>query len=166
MKLLCHFIKESIYTEGLNKCGCEYVIKHFKDVCVGVGASFSIQIFEVFPGTGYKKNKVCPVNREARLDREDYWTETFRRSYPYVVNERKRKADPNLPVECSFSPIPRSVQRSAICRNNANFDNFYYMDSLFNHIHNYITDDIKGVFYHICILLKNARKKYLKRNCF
>ena len=49
--------------------GCEYVIKHLKDVCIG--ASFSVQIIEAFPGTGYKNNRVCPVDRETRLDRED-----------------------------------------------------------------------------------------------
>lgn len=45
------------------------VIKHFKDVCIG--ASFSFQIIEAFPGTGYKNSRVCPVNREARLDKEN-----------------------------------------------------------------------------------------------
>ena len=51
------------------KSGCEYGIKHFKDVWIG--ASFSIQIIEVFAGTGYKNNKVCPVNQKTRLDRKD-----------------------------------------------------------------------------------------------
>ena len=46
------------------KSGCEDVMKHFKDVCVG--ASSSVQITEVFPGTGYKINKVCLVYRETR----------------------------------------------------------------------------------------------------
>lgn len=45
------------------------MIKHFKDVCIG--ASLSFQIIEAFPGTGYKNNRVCPVNREARLDKEN-----------------------------------------------------------------------------------------------
>ena len=64
------------------KSGCEYVIKHFEDDCIGV--SFSVQIIEVIPGTEYKNNKVCPVNCENMLDREDYWIETLRTTYPYV----------------------------------------------------------------------------------
>lgn len=68
VKLLCYFIKESIYTEGA-KFGCDYVIKHFKNVCVG--ACFSVRIIEVLPGTGYNNNKASPVNRETMLDRED-----------------------------------------------------------------------------------------------
>ena len=70
----------------------------FKDG--SVGASFSVQIIVVFPGTAYQNNKVCPVNRETRLDREDYWIETLRTSYLYGLNERKRKIDPNLPLGC------------------------------------------------------------------
>ena len=39
------------------KSGCEYVIKHLKNVCVGT--SFSFQITVVFSGIGYKNNKAC-----------------------------------------------------------------------------------------------------------
>ena len=62
-------LKERINLHRRAKSGCEYVIKYFKDVCVG--ASPSVQIIELFSGTGHKNNKVCPVNRESRLDRED-----------------------------------------------------------------------------------------------
>ena len=61
------------------KYGCKYVIKHFKDVCIG--ASFPVQISEVFPGTGYN-NKLCPAKCETRLDREDYWIETLQTFHP------------------------------------------------------------------------------------
>ena len=128
MKLLCLFIKESIYTKAKSECG--YVTKRFKYVCVG--ASFSVQIIEVFPGTGYKNNKLCPVNCEARLDRENYWIETLRIFYSYGLNKRKRKDDPNLPVGCSFPNTPRSRQRSSKCRNNVNFNNFRDMETIFN----------------------------------
>ena len=80
-----------------------------------------------------------------RLDGEDYWIETLRTSYPFGQNERKKKPDPNLPVECSFPPIPRSRQRSSRCRNNLNFDN-PNMESIFNCIPNYIADDIKNTY--------------------
>ena len=61
---------------------------------------------------------------------------------------------------CSFPLIPRSKQRSKRCRNNVNFWNFKSMESTFNCIHNYKTDDIKNPFYHIHIHLNNIRKKY------
>ena len=63
----------------------------------GLVRSFSVQIIEVCPG---KNNKVCPVSCETRLDREDYGIETRRTSYPYGLNERKRKFDPSFPVRC------------------------------------------------------------------
>ena len=147
-----------------DKSGCEYVIRHFKDVCFG--ASFSFQIIEVFPCTGYKNNKVCPVNRETMLDAENYWIETLRTSYPYGLNESKRETDPNLPVACSFPPIPRSGQRSVRCRNNVNFDNLKDMESTFNCIHNYITDDIKNSLCHIRIFLNHTRRKYFTKIAF
>lgn len=59
------------------------------------------------PGTKYKNNKEHPVNRESRLDTEDYLIETLQSLDPYGLNERKRKADPNLHVRCSFHPIQR-----------------------------------------------------------
>ena len=39
---------------------------------------------------------MCPANREARLNREEYWIKTVRTSYPYGLNKRKRKPDPDL----------------------------------------------------------------------
>ena len=83
------------------------------------------------------------VNREARSDRENYWIETLQTSYHYDLSEMKRKSDPNLPARCLLFPIPMSRQRSTRCRNNVNFDCPQDMDSIFNCIHNYITDDIK-----------------------
>lgn len=112
------------------KFGWDYVIKHFKHVYVG--ASFSVQVNEVFSGSGYNNNTVCPVNRETKLDREDSWIENLRTSYQYGLNKRrKRKVDLNLPVGPSFLPIPRSRERSARCRNNVNFDNIKDMESIF-----------------------------------
>ena len=152
-------LHERVNLHRSTKAGCEHVISFFKDVCVG--SSFVVQINKIFPGTGYKNNKICPVNRETRLDREDYWIESLWTSYPYGLNERKRKADPNLSVGCSFSYALTSWKRSARCRNNVNFDNFKNMESIFNCIHNNTTYDIKNEFYNIRILLNNTRKKYL-----
>ena len=46
------------------------------------------------------------------LDREDHWKETLQTSYPYGLNESKRKTDPNFPVGDSFPPIPRSRKKT------------------------------------------------------
>ena len=101
---------------------------------------------------------MCPVNSETRLDRENYSMKTLRTSYAYSKNEKKRTFDSNFPVGCSFPPFPRSKQRFARYRHNVNFED---MESIFNYIHNYITDDIKNAFYHIRVLLNNTRRKYL-----
>ena len=120
------------------KSGCEYVIKHFKDV--SICASFSVQNIEVFPGAGYK-SKDGPVNRKNRLNREDYWKETLRTSYPCGLNERKKKIHQNLSVRYSFPLISRSRQRSVRCSNKAYFDKVKSMESIFICAHNYIADD-------------------------
>ena len=69
--------------------GSEFVIKHFKDICAG--ASYSVKIIQVFPNSGYKKNKVCPVNHTTRLNRKDNWIETLRTFHHYGLKKGKRK---------------------------------------------------------------------------
>ena len=49
---------------------------------------------------------------------------------------------------------------------NISCDNPKDMKSVFNCIHNYISDDIKNAFYHIRIILSNTRKKYLAKIAF
>ena len=45
------------------------MIKSFRnDFC---GVLFRIQALEIFPGTCYKNNKMCPIVREKRLEGED-----------------------------------------------------------------------------------------------
>ena len=117
-------------------------------------------MIEVFPGTEYKNKNVCPVNRETRLDKEVCWKKSLRTSYAYGLNKRKMNFDPNSPVGSSFPPFPRSKQRCVKYRHNVNFDNLKSMESIFNYIQNYITDDIENAFYHIQILLNKTRKKY------
>ena len=55
-------------------------------------------------------------------------------------NAGKRKAEPRFPARCLFSLIPSTRQRYAGCKNNVNLE----QESIFNCIHNYITDDIKN----------------------
>ena len=72
-----------------SKSGCKHIIKHFRNDCAR--SSFTIQILEILPGTEYKNNKICPVERVKRLKREDYWMKTLRTIYPYDLFERARK---------------------------------------------------------------------------
>ena len=100
MKLLCHFIKESIYTEELNL---------HVSMLSSISKMLAMRHFLVL----YTRATRCPANCKTRLDREDYWIETLQTFYPYDLNERKNKADPNLPAGCSFQPFPGSRKRSA-----------------------------------------------------
>ena len=43
----------------------EYMIKHFRNDCVG--ASFSIKILEIFEGNSYVNDMVCPIAREKKV---------------------------------------------------------------------------------------------------
>ena len=61
------------------KFGCKNIIKYSKDVCIG--ASFSVQIIEVFPGTGYKNNKAYPVNYDTTIMHKIYETK-----YSFCLN--------------------------------------------------------------------------------
>ena len=46
------------------------MIKHFKNNCVG--SSSIMKIMEIFPGTGYRSNKVYPFECAKGLKIEDY----------------------------------------------------------------------------------------------
>ena len=88
------------------KSGCERVIKHFRND--SARSSIIIQIFELFPGTGYKNNKVCAVELAKRLKIEDYWMKTLRTIYPYGLIKRARQYDSEVPVGKLFFSIPRT----------------------------------------------------------
>ena len=79
------------------------------------------------------------------------------------INERKIKKEKLIRTyQLDFHfPLFQGEDRSGRFKNNVNFDNLNDIQSIFNCIHNYITDDIKNVFYHIVILLNYTRKKYL-----
>ena len=66
-----------------------------------------------------------------RLNREGYWIETLWTFYINVLNERKRKAGPNLPAGFIFLPNPRSKQWPTRCKNNVNLNNVKDMESIF-----------------------------------
>ena len=143
------------------KTGCEHMIKHYKEDCVG--SSFSIQVLEVFPGSGYVNNKVCPIDRAKRLEREDYWMKILRTKFPYGLNERQKNNSNDTPVGCQFPPIPRSIPRSK--RNRDNVTNLVNdtVEDIFQNLYDTITNNIKSAFYNIRVLLNRINKKHLKK---
>lgn len=101
------------------------------------GSSFIIQILVIFPGTRYKNNKVCQIERAKRLKREDYWTKTLRTVYPYGLNERAIKHDSEVPVGKLFFLI-RSKQRCARYKNRNDYFKNGTITDFFTNIHNII----------------------------
>ena len=65
-------------------------------------------MYIIFPGTGYKNNKVCLVESAKRLKSEDYWMKKLKTIYPYSLNERARKRDGKVLVGRLFFSIPRT----------------------------------------------------------
>ena len=51
------------------KSGFENMIKYFRNYCAG--SFFIIQILEIFPDTGYKNTKVCPIERVRKLKKRE-----------------------------------------------------------------------------------------------
>ena len=119
-----------------DKSRYKHMIKHFRNDCARF--SFTIQILEIFPGTGYKNNKVCPVERAKRLKRDDYWLKTLRAIYTYNLNETARKKVVNYHV---FS-IPRTKQQYARYRNNNGFLKDHTITDFFINIQNIIQNNI------------------------
>ena len=93
------------------KSGCQLFIRHFKDVCPG--ATFSIQIIEVLPGSGYKNGKMDLEIARYRKDREDFWMKEMRAVYPYGLCKKvKHKGTPtDAPTGVLFPPLPRHGER-------------------------------------------------------
>ena len=133
------------------------MIKHFRNDCARF--FFTIQILEIFPGAGYKNNKVCPVERAKRHKREEYWMKTLRAIYPYNLHERARKKIVNY----HFFSIPRTKQQYTRYRNNNVFSKDHTITDFVTNIQNIIQNNIKDSFYKICIILNNLKKKILKK---
>ena len=117
------------------KTGCENIIKHFKDSCPQ--AYFTVQIIEKFIGSGYIRGKVCPIKKEERLRREEYWMKNLRTIYPYGLNDKVRDGGNDIPIGTLFPPIPRFASRSEhprSCRNN--IGNINSVDDFFSFVTN------------------------------
>ena len=99
--------------------GCVYVISHKKSC---IGCSFSIQIIEKIPGSGYGvEDKPDPDVTKVRQTREDFWIKQLRTLYPYGLNERafdknNDSAVLDLAVGRFFPPLPRNGPRPICSR--------------------------------------------------
>ena len=143
------------------KTGCEHMIKHYKEICIG--ATFQVQVLEIFQGNGYVNGKVCPKDREQRLIREEHWMKTLRTIFPYGLNERARHNDENSSVGRLFPPIPRMTTRKTGERsNNHNHANDDSLESFFDSFNYVLLTDKKDALYKLRVLLNKTKKKTLK----
>ena len=145
-----------------SKTGCEHVIKHFNEHCVG--AMFSIQIIEIYQGTGYLNGKVDPTFRETRLNREEYWIKKLRTVFLYGLNERARNYHQDQPIGKMFPAIPRSRERVIRSRRNRNnrSNNNISINQFLERFTNTLINDLKNTYYTVRIMLNNIKKKVLK----
>ena len=147
------------------KTGCKHMINHFKEACPG--ASFSIQVIELFEGNGYVGKKVCPSALKARVDREDYWMKELRTIHPYGLNERARGQDKNLPVGKLFPRVARTSPRSGHSRNNRNNHEIVTSHENFFHLFdNILLNDKTNAFYRLRVILNRLKKSTLKKVAF
>ena len=86
--------------------GCKVSLKNFKERYVE--ASFTVQIIEYFPGSGYSDNKACPDYREKRLKGEEHWMKTLRTIYPYGLKERAHENN------CDTYKLSGTIKRQLI----------------------------------------------------
>ena len=132
--------------------GCEHVLNHLKETCVG--ATFSIQILENFSGSGYVHKKVCPGARAKRLKREDCWIKTLRTIYPYGLNERTRDNNNNIQIGSLFPPLPRTGERRNRSRHNRNNrKQACSLEYFFQQLNDLINNNLKQSFNTIRIML-------------
>lgn len=122
-----------------SKTGCEISIDHYTNVCPG--ATFSIQILEILPGTGYTNGKIDETMLRYRREREDYWIKLLRTVYPYGLNDKVKSTTQDKPVGKLFPPLSRHGSRyvDQRSRNHRNLDNqsldldaFFTMINKFN----------------------------------
>ena len=89
--------------------GCEIFIDHFANCCKG--ASFTIQVIEIFQGDGYKNGTVDPDMRAFRKEREDWWMKTLRTVYPYGLNDQAKGKNSSSSIGSLFFPLSRYANR-------------------------------------------------------
>ena len=143
------------------------MIRHFRESCPGAG--FRINILEIFEGNGYIDNdikkKPCPIARQRRLDREDFWMKELRTIFPYGLNEKAKNHDHNIPVGKLYPSITRNNTRTLRCRNNRNnhAENLSHVE-FFQTFGNLSTFNLTNTYYEIRTYLNRLKKK-TQKNC-
>ena len=117
------------------------MIKHFRNKCGRL--SFVIQTLEILPGTRYKNNNHCSVERAKTFKGEDYCMNTLRTIYPYGLNQKPKKHNRGVPVRKIFLSMPRTKSKSARYRNNNDYLKNDTIKDFFTNIQNIIHQNIK-----------------------
>ena len=137
--------------------------------------SYSYQIIENFPGTGYNDDGTIDfAMSKVRKEREDIWIRKMRTLFPYGLCEKARKKVNDCSVvheavgKSFFGyPIPRRGVRPNRSRVNGNrSESILSCDDFFAHLEEILTSDIFHSFNRIRILLNKAKKKVLKNIAF
>ena len=154
-----------------SKVGCEHVISHYTNVCSS--NSFSIQIIEKLPGTGYDQfGFLCKQQTGRRRDAEDEWMKKLRTIFPYGLNELAKSklsncSEQGKSVGHLFPPIPRTGDRPTRSRDNRNKrSSSSSCENFFALVEEVLINDITNSFHKIRCTLNSTKKKLLKEIAF
>ena len=137
--------------------------------------SYSYQIIEKLPGTGYREDGTIDKEMsKVRKDKEDIWIKKLRSLFPYGLNEKARDKvnDCSIIHEAvgrSFLgfPVPRNGTRPTRSRENRNKNNnVLSCEHFFSSLDNIFDNDLIHSFNRIRILLNTTKKKSLKEIAF
>ena len=133
--------------------------------------SFSYQIIEKLPGTGYKANgTIDEVMMKIRKDKEDVWIKKMRTIFPYGLCEKARGKDNDCSIRHeavgkSYKgfPIPRTGIRPVRSRTNRNLKtSIISCNDFFSTLENLFLNNLQNSFNQIRIILDKTKKKVLK----
>ena len=151
----------------------EHLAFHLETCCKTY--SYSYQIIEKLPGTGYKDDGTIDfAMSKLRKDKEDIWIRKMRTLFPYGLCEKARKKTNDCSIvhevvgKSFFGyPIPRCGTRPTRSReSNRRADSILSCDEFFTKLEEILSSDIFHSFNRIRILLNTAKKKVLKEIAF
>ena len=137
--------------------------------------SYSYQIIEKLPGTGYRNDgSIDKEMSKVRKDKEDIWIKKMRTLFPYGLCEKARDKvnDCSMIHEAvgkSYSgyPIPRNGVRPTRSRENRNKkDSIISCIDFFSSLEDIFANDLIHSFNRIRIILNRTKKNILKEIAF
>ena len=137
--------------------------------------SYSYQIIEKLPGTGYRNDgSIDKEMSKVRKDKEDIWIKKMRTLFPYGLCEKARDKvnDCSMIHEAvgkSYSgyPIPRNGVRPTRSRENRNkTDSIISCIDFFSSLEDIFANDLIHSFNRIRIILNRTKKNILKEIAF